>query len=53
MQVRNRLNGGLVSVSDEYAKRLIASGEYEAIEKPRKAAPKRAAKAKDEEKKED
>lgn len=37
MQVRNKLNGGVVGVSDEYAERLIASGEYEALEKPKKA----------------
>lgn len=50
MDIRNRLNGGVVTVSDEYADRLIKSGEYEAVNKPRKAAPKRAAKAKTEEK---
>lgn len=47
MEIRNKLNGGVVGVSDEYAERLIASGEYEALEKPKKAParkPKQGAK---------
>lgn len=49
MKLRNRLNGGTVTVSEKYAERLIASGEWESAEpKPRaKAKPRVSAKAKE------
>lgn len=49
MKLRNRLNGGTVKVSEKYAERLIASGEWESAEpKSRtKAKPRAAAKAKE------
>ena len=31
MEIRNKINGGKVTVSPEYAERLIATGEYEKI----------------------
>ena len=46
MQIRNKINGGLVTVSEEYGKRLLASGEYEAVSAP-KRAPKKAVKQED------
>lgn len=41
MEIRNKLNGGKVTVSEEYAERLVATGEYEKIpaaRKPKKEA---------------
>lgn len=43
MEIRNKINGGIVSVSAEYAERLVASGEYERIE-VKKATPRTAKK---------
>ncbi|UBI10046.1 hypothetical protein LA324_05405 [Corynebacterium coyleae] len=31
MEIRNKINGGVVTVSDEYAERLVRTGEYEKI----------------------
>lgn len=31
MEIRNKLNGGLVTVSPEYAERLVRTGEYEKV----------------------
>ena len=31
MQLRNKINGGTVTVSEEYADRLLLTGEYEKI----------------------
>lgn len=31
MKIRNKINGGVVTVSDEYAERLVRTGEYEKI----------------------
>lgn len=31
MQIRNKINGGVVEVSEDYAERLIRTGEYEKI----------------------
>lgn len=44
MKIRNKLNGGIVTVSPEYAERLVRTGEYESIPERRttkkKGAPK-------------
>jgi len=40
MKIRNKINGGTVEVGDDYAERLIASGEYEKAEKPARATRK-------------
>lgn len=45
MELRNKVNGGTVRVSEEYAARLVATGDYEEIKKapaPRRRSSKRS-----------
>ena len=43
MKLRNKINGGTVDVSEDYAERLVLTGEYEKIP-ARKTAKKEEAK---------
>ncbi len=46
MKLRNKINGGTVEVSEEYAERLVRTGEYEKVS-TRKPAKKNEAEAKE------
>lgn len=38
MEIRNKINGGKVTVSPEYAERLVATGEYEKVSARKKSS---------------
>ena len=40
MKLVNKINGGTVEVSEEYAKKLLASGDYSKPKPPRAPKPK-------------
>lgn len=44
MQIRNKINGGVVTVSEEYAERLVGTGEYEKIATRKRAKKEETAK---------
>lgn len=45
MELKNKLNGGTVTVSEEYAARLLATGEFEKVQERKRAT--KAAKQED------
>lgn len=40
MKLVNKINGGTVEVSEEYAEKLLASGDYAKPKQPRASKPK-------------